>query len=362
MNFLHLATSGSAIALSSILGSANHDMSNSVIVFTVLVSIAAFAGLLTIAVLAGAWKKLSPHMPREISIGSVSGVALILMCALMVVVYRQETRRHPARPKPATNEVFHRPTQIVPPTKVPANAAKQPLSVKEPPQLVPAKKASPAKAITPLQKSPPVNLQVVKAAPKASVQEHVRPSSRHFEIARVTPPSVASSSASVTAPSPRQTSLIAALRPLEVSERSRKTIATAAPLAKKAFVGRGIKLLSDSQSRQLCGEVSLFPGTEVYIKWSPRAGGGSNPEKLANQLSKVINCARIVVTYASEQPGLESHGVQVATHSEEGETSDRIRPFADAIAAALREQGFNVAEVSGPNIPANQTAIFIGSD
>jgi hypothetical protein len=153
--------------------------------------------------------------------------------------------------------------------------------------------------------------------------------------------------------------LLAKVQRTDVPKPVRQSAASTEPPAKSvSIVVHGPKVLSDPQAKRVCNAVSPFAGAEVYIKWSP----GGNAEQLASQLSQVLDCARVTVTYASETPGMQGHGVRVGTHANEGETSDRIRPFADAITEALRAQGFNVSEVTGSNIPANQTAIFIGSD
>jgi hypothetical protein len=123
-------------------------------------------------------------------------------------------------------------------------------------------------------------------------------------------------------------------------------------------VVHGATVLSDVQTKLVCGAVSVYAGTQVYIKWSH----GPKAEQFARQFSKIMDCAGVTVTYASEAAGLEGRGVRVGFHANEGETSDRLRPFADALTAALQEQGFTVAEVSGPDIPTDQTAVFIGPE
>lgn len=337
--------------LASILGSAKNDTSRSMTLFLVLMCFAAFAWLFAMIGLAGGWKRLSPYLPKEVSIGSVSGVVLFVVCGLLFVVYRQEVRSHPARAKLIAREAIRTPGKSVQTSNDPAPAPKQVKNLKK----IEAEKVAPAAA-----KSSPQSVdQSPTAAPAGHLQNDTAAVTNPEEVVSNMPSPVRMTrERAVPEAAPGSRSYVASARAADELKPRQSSPAPELSAKRVGIIAHGAKSLSEPQSRQVCGAVSLFAGTQVYIKWSP----GVNAGQLANQLSKAMDCARVTVTFASESGELEGHGVRVGTHVDEGETSDRIQPFADAITAALREQGFNVAEVSGANIPANQTAIFIGSD
>lgn len=315
MHYFKVLVPGPLAALSPVPGSAHQGMSRSLALFIGMVGVAAVAWALAMVALAGGWKSVSSRILERSTIASVTVFALLSTLILSVVVYRGVNRQHHVQIKVSER----RPVRVAEKTLPPAH---QQASVHNNP-----------KPLTPPQTIPvpvPRSLLPKQSKRSAPTKEDARP--KHVAV-RIPVSNVARS--------------------------VRATLPVAdPPVAKTSIVVRGTNALSEVQTRQVCGAVGPFAGTQVYIKWSP----GANSEQLARQLSKVMDCARVTVTYASVAGGLRGHGVQVGSHANEGETSDRIEPFADAITAALRAQGFVVTETFGPNIPTDQTAIFIGPE
>jgi len=289
-----------------------HDTSYSLTVFAILVSLAAVGWLLVMVGLAGGWKRLPLSMPKAIAVDSVAMAVVVVTAVLLIALifrgrFARQTGREPARSSSASLQA---PTARPSVGKVPIRPANsraqtiQPVGTTHQPSPVRAREHSKDQVV-------PLELKMPRVPPKVQTKQ---------------------------------------VRQIHSPLETPKKIVTTGN-----HEGR---LLSEPQAKVVCGEVSPYAGAQIYIKWSP----GANAEQLASQLSQALDCARVTVTYASETPGLQGHGVRVGTHANEGETSDRIRPFADAITAALRAQGFDVSEVMGADIPANQTAIFIGSD
>jgi hypothetical protein len=312
MNYFYRAAFQSPFALYFVPGTAIHNTSYSQTVFAVLVSLAAVAWLLVMVGLAGGWKRLPLPMLKAITVDSVAMAVVVVTAVLLIaLIFRgrltRQTGREPARSSSASLQA---PTARPSVGKIPTRPANRRAQTTQP--------VGTAHQPSPVRAGEHSKEQIMPLEPK-----------------------------------------MARVQPKVETKRVHQTHSPLETPAKIVILGpHEGRLLSKPQARVVCGAVSPYAGAQIYIKWSP----GANAEQLASQLSQAMDCARVTVTYASETPGLQGHGVHIGTHANEGETTDRIRPFADAITAALRAQGFNVSEVTGASIPANQTAIFIGSD
>jgi hypothetical protein len=329
MNYFGVAASGLPMALPAALKPANHGSSSSLTVFLVMVGFAAFAWLLVMSGLAGAWKKSPPSTLGQTKMFFIA-LGFVVVIGFLLFVHKERNRTEPVRTRLSDRKLIRR-TDVKSPTAkdrtVKRENQKATVSAMQPPPAV-VQREDPSSA----NPSPhPAPAQIPMAKPSDASAQPVRPPE----------------------------AIVARVQPVARAIPAREPVAPAPSLPKRtSIVIHGASALSDSQAKRVCGAVKPYAGTQVYIKWSP----GAHSEQLARQLSQAMDCAQVTVTYAAEAPGMTAHGVLVGVHANEGETSDRLRPMAEAIITSLREQGFAVSKISASSIPTDQTAIFIGPE